>query len=59
MNDNESNNNYGDNSNSNNQEILNDEFFNAFLPSKKITDKKKKINDLIINLKQNKIYLSS
>ena len=59
MNDNESNNNYGNNSNSNNQEILNDEFFNAFLPSKKITDKKKKINDLIINLKQNKIYLSS
>ena len=59
MNDNGNNNNYGNNSNSNNQEILNDEFFNAFLPSKKITDKKKKINDLIINLKQNKIYLSS
>ena len=59
MNDNGNNNNYGNNSNSNNQEILNDEFFNAFLPSKKITEKKKKINDLIINLKQNKIYLSS
>ena len=59
MNDNENNNMYGNNLNRNNEEILNDEFFNAFLPSKKITDKKKKINDLIINLKQNKIYLSS
>ena len=43
----------------NNQDILDDGFFNAFSPSKKITEKKKKINELITNLKNNKIYLSS
>ena len=43
----------------NNQDILDDDFFDSFSPSKKITVKKKKINELIINLKQNKEYLSS
>ena len=43
----------------NNQNILDDDFFDSFSPSKKITIKKKKINELIINLKQNKEYLSS
>ena len=43
----------------NNQDILDDDFFDSFSPSKKITIKKKKINELIINLKQNKEYLSS
>ena len=58
MNDNENNYIYENNSD-NNTEILNEEFFKAFLPSQKITDKKKKINELITNLKHNKIYLSS
>ena len=46
-------------SNNNNQNILDEEFFDSFAPSKKITVKKKKINELITNLKQNKEYLSS
>ena len=47
------------NLNNNNQDILDNEFFDSFSPSKKITGKKKKINELITNLKQNKEYLSS
>ena len=49
----------GDNNSNNYTEILDDDFFNAFLPSQKIQGKKKKISELITNLKQNKIYLSS
>ena len=41
------------------KDILDENFFNSFSPSNKITGKKKKINELITNLKQNKVYLSS
>ena len=42
-----------------NQKILDEEFFDNFSPSKQIAGKKKKINELIVNLKENKEYLSS
>ena len=45
--------------NGNNRDILDDKFFDAFSPSKNIAGKKQKINELIANLKNNKIYLSS
>ena len=45
--------------NGNSPDILDDKFFDAFSPSKNIAGKKQKINELIANLKNNKIYLSS